>query len=153
MNNKLSALSDKEKKKYKSLVGQFIWLSTQTRPDIAFDVCELSTLSKRATVSDLMRLKVISRVTTDHIKLCFPKMMNMSNCSIECYSDASFANLEGGGSQGGFIIFLQDTNDVKCPIYWESRKIRRVVKSTLAAETLALLDCAETAVYINKIMQ
>lgn len=28
----------------------------------------------------------------------------------------------------------------------------RVVKSTLSAETLALLDCAETAVYLAKIL-
>ena len=154
MNNKFSDLSDKEKTEYKSLVCQLNWIATQTRPDIAFDICEFSTLHKKATVADLVRLnKVISRVNTDNIRLCFPKMTNINCCSIECYSDASFANLTGSGSQAGFIIFMQDANLVRCPIYWESRKIRRVVKSTLAAETLALLDCAETAVYISHIMR
>ena len=154
MNNKSSELSEKEKTEYKSLVGQLNWISTQTRPDIAFDVCEMSTLLKKATVSDLIRLnKIISRLTTDNIRLHYPKMLDMNNCSIECFSDASFANLIGDGSQGGFIIFLKDKNGGRCPIYWESRKIKRVVKSTLAAETLALIDCAETAVYISHIMK
>ena len=57
------------------------------------------------------------------------------------------------GTQGGFIIFLCDTDRKKCPIFWQSRKIRRVVKSTLAAETLALVDGASTAVYLAKILQ
>ena len=80
-------------------------------------------------------------------------MLNIYNCTLECYCDASFANLPDCGSQGGFVIFLQDSNLKKCPILWKSRKIRRVVKSTLAAETLALVDCAEAAVYIKEIFR
>ena len=72
---------------------------------------------------------------------------------LECYSDASFANLGDCGSQGGFVIFLPDENGHRCPIMWKSRKVRRVVKSTLAAETLALLDAAESAVYIRRILE
>ncbi|KAK3886296.1 hypothetical protein Pcinc_009540 [Petrolisthes cinctipes] len=65
---------------------------------------------------------------------------------------ASFANLVGNGSQGGFVIFLRDVSEARCPIFWQTRKIRRVVKCTLSAEVLALLECVETAVYLTSIL-
>ncbi|KAG0724834.1 Retrovirus-related Pol polyprotein from transposon RE1 [Chionoecetes opilio] len=147
---KTSDLSEREKTEYRGLVGQLNWMATHTRPDIAFDVCELSVSIPKATVSDILRLnKVIERVKTDNVGLFIPRIRPLD----ECYSDASFANLQGYGSQGGFIIFLCDTNNVRGPIYWQSRKVRRVVNSTLAAETLALLDGASTAVYVASILQ
>ena len=79
-------------------------------------------------------------------------MNDINNCCLECYSDASFANLSGGGSQGGMIVFLRDHKEASCPIYWQTRKIRRVVKSTLSAETMALLDCAEAGIFLANVM-
>ena len=154
LNEKNSDLNETEKADYKAMIGQLNWIATHTRPDIAFEVCELSVLLKKATVSDLIRLnKLIGRTVDNQLSIFYPKLKDLASCTIECYSDASFGNLPCDGSQGGHIIFLKDSSGQTCPIYWESRKIRRVVKSTLAAETLALLDCAETAVYIRRIFQ
>ena len=58
---KSSELSDSERKEFRSLIGQSSWIATQTRPDIAFDVCELSGHCRNATVADAVRLnKIIS---------------------------------------------------------------------------------------------
>ena len=151
---KSSDLSEREKAEYRALVGQLNWVATHTRPDIAFDVCELGVNYKEATVSDLIRLnKVIRRLKTDNLRLLFAKVENIEQCRLDCYADASFANLAGCASQGGFIVLLRDSSGKSCPIFWQSRKIRRVVKSTLAAETLALLDCASAAVYIRAVLK
>ena len=69
--------------------------------------------------------------------------MLTGNIRLECFSDASLANLCDCGSQGGFIIFLAEENDTRYPIMWKSRKVRRVVSSTLAAEMLTLVEVAE----------
>ena len=77
----------------------------------------------------------------------------MNNCKLVVFSDASHANLPNGVSNaGGFIIFLADDKGNVCPLYWESRKIRRVVKSTLAAETLAAADAIDNAYYLGQIL-
>ena len=54
-----------------------------------------------------------------------------------------FANLKNGLSQGGFIIFLCKSDKNYAPISWKSRKFQRVVRSTLAAETLAMEEALE----------
>lgn len=148
-----SELSEKERAEYRALLGQMTWIGTHTRPDIAFEVCELSGLCSKATVGDLMRLnKLIERVRTGHWKVFMPRMEKLEECSLECFSDASFANMAGSGSQGGFVIFLRSGDGRRCPIYWQSRRIRRVVKSTLSAEAMALVECTETAVYLQYIL-
>ena len=69
------------------------------------------------------------------------------------FSDAAFGNLKNGGSQGGHLIFLVGENN-KCNLLgWQSKKLKRVVRSTLAAETLALLDAIDHAIYISSLYQ
>ena len=139
-------LTDSETREYRALVGQLNWNATQIRPDIAFDVCALSSACNKATVGDVCLMnKVVSRVHSNCVRLYFHKLESLEECTLECYADAAFANLNNSGAQGCFIIFLQDARQNRCPIYWETKKVTRVVKSTLLAETMALLDCAETA--------
>ena len=47
------------------------------------------------------------------------------------------------GGDPYFCIFLQDCNGNLSLIMWQSKKMCRMVKSTMAAETLALVDAAE----------
>ena len=145
-------LNEDEMHQYRSVVGQLNWVGTQTRPDISFDVCALSMQFGKGTIGDLMEAnKVVKRVKTDQVSLFFPVLTG--NIHVEGFSDASFANLSDCHSQGGFIIFIVDENGKRCPIMWKSKKIRRVVHSTLAAETLALVDLAESAYYVVKVLE
>ena len=102
MQNKDALLTEDEKRKFRSIVDQLSWISTQPRPDVAFDVFEFSQLYSRANVGDLVRVnKTVQRVKTDLIKLMYPQLKNLKGCFLECYADASFGNLADGGSRVG----------------------------------------------------
>ena len=84
-------------------------------------------------------------------KLIYKKLGNNNDLRIVVYSDAAHGNLSNGGSQGGYIIFLCGHENNCVPLNWQSKRIRRVVRSSLAAETLALSDALDDAVYMMKL--
>ena len=96
--------------------------------------------------------KTLKKAKKEKSQISIPDLGNLEKVKIVVYSDASFANLMDGGSQGGYVIFLQGETGKYLPISWQSKRIKRVVKSTLAAETLAMVDAAEAAVYYRKFL-
>ena len=151
---KKSELSQSEKTAYRALVGQLNWVATHTRPDVAFETCELSVSYSKATMAELLKLnKLVERVKRECVNLFFPRLQSLETCILEVYADAAFRNLPGEASQGGLIIFLKDETGQRCPIFWQSRKLDRVVNSTLAAETLALVEGAGATVNMEGIIK
>ena len=62
--------------------------------------------------------------------------------------DAAHANLEGGASQQGHLIPAVHASITKCRVpvsvlSWQSKKIKRVVRSSLAAQTCSMSTCQE----------
>ena len=145
-----SQLNKKELANFRTVIGQLSWVSTHTRPDIAFETCELGGSVKNAKITDLIKLnKLVVRLKSSHVNIFFPKFESLNHCTIKCFTDASFRNLPQEGSQAGYIIFIEnDGEKCKSPIYWKSKKISRVVDSTLAAETMALHEGAKTSIYL-----
>ncbi|CAB4022652.1 Hypothetical predicted protein [Paramuricea clavata] len=56
--------------------------------------------------------------------------------------------MPNGGSQGGYLVLLVGESGRFSPIWWNSKKIRRVVRSTLAAETLALAEGIDNSIFL-----
>ena len=104
-------------------------------------------------MKDIIELnKLIKKTKAEEAVIQLPRMKNIKDCRIVVYSDASFANLEHSGSQGAHLIFLADHENHAALLSWNSKKVKRVVRSTLAAETLALLDAVDTAFMINTVL-
>ena len=100
---------------------------------------------KNARVSDLLHAnKLLLRMKSDQVSIKLFDIGNTEEMKLIAYHEASFANLQDRGSQGGIIIFVTDQNECKAsPIAWQSRKLKRVVKRTLAAETLFQVEASE----------
>ena len=67
--------------------------------------------------------------------------------------DASYANLEDGSCQSGMFIFPKGKNNLLAPMFCQSRKIQRVARYTLAAETLAFIIGVDICVFIKHIFE
>ena len=96
------------------------------------DIKELNQLSRRA------RQGADDGITFQAIPL--------SDLSLACHSDTSLCNAAGSRTQAGYIIGAVDRNLNKgqaarhSPIYWKSYRLKRVVGSTLSAESQAMRD-------------
>ncbi|XP_057290888.1 uncharacterized protein LOC130613581 [Hydractinia symbiolongicarpus] len=104
-----------------------------------------------ATLSNMRRaIKVLQRAKCEPVELKFKAVGNIEEAKLLVFHDASFANLKGEGSQGGFLIFLANQlNQSLSLISWQSRKLKRVVNSTLSAETMQLIDAAGKGYWIR----
>ena len=152
--NKERPLNSEEQSALETVIGQLSWIAHQTRPDISFDVCQLSAVKRKATIKHLQYAnKIIKKVKNYKIHLKFPSLTKVESSKIVVYSDASFKNLPDCGSQGAHIVFWCDSESRCAPIQWQSKKIKRIVKSTLAAECLALHDGVDSAFYTKTILQ
>ena len=129
-----------------------LWLNNRTRPDISFDVCVLATRLKEGNVKDILEAnKIMRKVTSHSIKLCYQNL-DPSEC-LKCvtFTDAAYADLIDGGSQGAYFVFLVGENGACNLIIWQSQRIKRIVKSTLAAETLAFGEGIDATVYVSSL--
>ena len=80
--------------------------------------------------------------------------MNSDQMKILVWSDAAFANLSDKvSSGGGYVIFLVDSSLNCAPLCWKTNKIKRVVRSTLAAEALILESSVEHALYLRDLLK
>ena len=60
-------------------------------------------------MGELIRLnKLVERVKRDKINIYFPRIDNIRQVTLECYTDELLQILQKGNSQGGLIIFLKD---------------------------------------------
>ena len=148
-------LSDAELKEYRKIVGSINWVATTSRPDMCFEVVELSTHFKNATVRDMIAAnKAVRKLLTHDYKILYPPLVLDNELRIVLYSDSAYKNLSDGvGTCGGYIVFLADREHRSCPISWSSKKLQRVVNSTMAAETLALVNGIKDAIYMQAVLR
>ena len=78
--------------------------------------------------------------------------LDLETIELVVYSDASHANLHDGGSQGGFIVFLSDASGKCSPISWGSKRLKRVAKSTLSAETQSAVEALDVAYMLKNVL-
>ena len=136
-NQKDRKLLPHETQQLRRVAGQLNWVSTQTRPDMTYAASVVSSSIKDATVRDLFTAnKFIKLLKCNELVLSFPQISDLQNASCSA-------------SQGGLLVFLQGRKGKCMLLAWQSRKLKRVLKSTLTAETLALQQVIEGAILIK----
>ena len=136
-------------------VGRLNWAVQGSRPDMAFEMINLSTKLKCGTVSDLTRaVRIVNSLKDVKSIVSFPSLNKNREWKMLVFTDASLGNINNGtGSTGAHIIWLIDNEGNCCPITWQANKIRRVVRSTIAAEALSLQEGLEAGYYYRKMVE
>ena len=141
-----STLTAEEKSALMSLVGQLAWAARESLPHIAYDVSDLQQRFNMATIAELVRansvLRTAKKLVQDQVTLKFVPL-DLKNIVFVSVTDASFAGQPNGGSQLGYATLMAERSILDGSaranlLDWGSKKIHRVVKSTLAAEAAAM---------------
>ena len=86
-------------------------MSSQTRSDIAFDVCQLGTNFKNSGEQEIKYAnKVITHLKQDPAKIIYKQLGKDENLKLVVYANASHRNLPDGGSQLSYLLFLVGEN-------------------------------------------
>ena len=146
-------LTAQHQSEYRGVIGQLGWAASQTRPDIAFGVSYLQGTITTAEHSDVMILnKLVRTVHEKNVVMRFqPIVLNtMRHVMI---GDAGWASRKDGSWQAGWLHLMVEEKVLHGErgkaviIDWYSRKITRKVRSSYAAETMALQYSRTTALY------
>ena len=84
----------------------------------------------------------------------FPALGDTSNWVLEVFGDAGFRSLpDKVSSCGGQVIILRDSStNHACVLNWKGRKLRRVVTSSTAAETLASNEAVSEVIFLKSLL-
>ena len=136
-------LTSEEKSQLRSVSGQLLWATSQTRPDCSYYSCVVSNYGKEPTVRNVVIAnKAVKMIKSCDLRLSFPGLGDPAKIRVATFCDASHASLPSGASQGAYIIFLIG-NERAVPFMWQSKKLNRVAKSPLASETMELAEAAD----------
>jgi len=138
-------VTESERQGLRALIGSIQYASVNTRPDLSSRLSFLQSSITKAKVSDLIEgNRVLHEAKKDHDLSITIRPIPCSDLRFLVFSDASFSSQKVPDSHAGCIILAthkEIANNCKCPISplsWGSKKIQRVVVSTLAAETMAM---------------
>jgi len=134
--------------KYRNIIGELLYVSIGTRPDIAFSV---NYLSRYQNCYNNIHYKYALRVLkylykTKDLKLTYTRSKN--NEILDCMVDADWAgDINDRKSTSGYVIRLFGNI-----IYWKSRKQKSVTKSSTFAEYVALSEAVTDILFIKNML-
>ena len=155
-------LTEQEKSEFRGLIGSMGWISRQTRPDVLVNVSIASQSISKPCIRDVLELNKAVKMLKEssEAKWCFKAGgMTLEDCVVFTCADSSFANAEGLRSQCGHIVGLtmpSIKSGEETPVIileTASTSIKRVCRSTLAAEANAFLSGTESAVYVASLLR
>ena len=140
-----SPINESERTKLRGVIGSLQYAVTHTRPDLAARLGELQSAVVTAKVQTLLSANKLLREAQEHSSVCiYYRPIPVQDLTFMAFGDASFASAKNLNSHQGTLICAAHEcihNNVDAPIsplVWVSKKIQRVVRSTLSAEAYAM---------------
>ena len=141
--NETDKLVDQEM--YQSAVGQLLYLSTRTRPDIAYAVGNVARFSSKPSQQHWIAVKRIMRYLNGTVNY---GLVYEGDSTIEGFSDADWAgDLDDRKSTSGYVFMMSGA-----AISWNSKKQSCVALSTAEAEYIALSKASQESIWLQRLL-
>ena len=138
-------VTDSEMTRLRGLIGSLQYAVSHTRPDLASRLGEIQVQLSKPTVQTLLQgNKLLREAQLSSDVSVFFRSIPPSQITHVAFGDASFASPKQLASFQGSIIcatspkLLQNERAPVSPLTWSSKKINRVVRSTLSAEAFSM---------------
>ena len=148
--NETETVTETERQSLRGVIGSLQYAATNSRPDLSAKLSFLQSRINCATIADLLDAnRLLGEAKKYSDTTITISSIPEEKVRIVAYSDASFASRAKQQSQKGglFLAVHEDIFHQKSamasPLVWYSKKIERVVASTLAAETFALSSAVD----------
>ncbi|KAK3913037.1 Copia protein [Frankliniella fusca] len=136
-----------DKTEFKQAIGSLLYLSNNTRPDLAYAVCALSQRCCNPTERDWRNVRQVLKYlnATLNVGLKFSKTSEQ----LQVYVDSSWANqIAERRSIYGVILLLSGS-----VISWYAKKSQRVSNSVLQAEYVAMDEGVREVLWIQHLFE
>lgn len=134
---------------YRKVIGMLLYISTNTRPDVAASVSILSQKVIKPTIYDWNELKRVVRYLKGSKDLKLHLSSEVSNKELYAYTDANFAeDPTHGKSNSGLFVGVNGG-----ALTWHCRKQQVVALSTTEAEYISLCDAGKELVWIKRLCE
>ena len=146
---------DAGQSEFRSVVAKLTSNCQHSRPDICFEAKALSSKYGKSTKQYLKTaLKKIFKNKSGTTKMVFKDLGDIKYWVLFGHGDAGIKSMPDKiTSVGGRVIMMRNTKDNNaCILSWKSKKIKRKVASSLAGETLAMIDTIGEIVYTKSIL-
>jgi hypothetical protein len=132
---------------YRSVVGTIGYASSEFRPYLAWKTSSLSRQFVTPTILDAKRANAaLQYAQKNRVNLNYRRGVE----NLTMFHDCSLGNLDDGKSQGGRIACLTNKtgHSVASWIFWESRTINRVCRSSSASEVLSAVEGYDATMWL-----
>ena len=149
-------VTEEERQGLRALVGSLQYAAVNTRPDIASRLGWLQSQINKATISTLSEGNKILHETKVHSDVTIKfQPIPIDDIRFVAFSDASFASSKNPDSHQGMMIMASHkkiAENHSCPVnppIWHSKKIQKVVVSTLSAEAMSLAGAVDSLTWLR----
>ena len=148
-------VNEQERRTIRKVIGELLWVALMTRPDLSFDVNQLSVNIADATLKDLGEAKrMVEKAKNNPVTLNFTLVGPRKDLKLRIFTDASFNNQDGKlRYTEGRVLLLESSQTNKSNLFsWKTKKISRICRSVKAAETRSLEDGLDEAIHFARMV-
>lgn len=135
--------------KFRSLMGNLLFVSRDSRPDAAFAGSLLAKFTHRLSSRAFKLMDRTFKYLQEHpLQLPMPAKFISEGMSISMYVDASMGNNEAPHGTTGWVVLINGF-----PIAWRSKTQTRVSRSSMKAELIAMHDAVDYLEWLTAILK